>query len=270
MRTNKPNIGSIINEQHVKKFRAKEKNLRKTSIYEVIRVIDSKPLFLNEHIERLHKSAKIIGISIWLSDFEIENRIFLLIKKNENCCGNIKFVFTSEIENFQCEENFLAYFIEHKYPSDKQYKNGVQTVLLSAERETPNAKVLNTKIRNRANDLINKTKVYEAILLNNESFITEGSRSNIFFIKGNEVFTSPIRNVLPGITRQKVLEICKKNEIVLHEKAIPLVDLESYDSAFITGTSPHILPIKSIGNLKFDVNEPILRKIIDLFSKEIG
>ena len=269
MKKEKPNIGSIINEQHVQKFRAKEENLSKTSIYEVIRVIDSKPLFLSEHIERLHKSAKIIGISIWLSDFEIENRIFLLIKKNKNYYGNIKFVFTSEIENYQIEENFFAYFIQHKYPSDKQYKNGVKTVLLSAERQTPNAKVLNTKIRNLANDLINKKKVYEAILLDNENFITEGSRSNIFFIKEDKVFTSPIRNVLPGITRQKVIKICRKNNIILHEKAVSKTELEKYNSAFITGTSPHILPIKSIDNLRFDVNNKILRKLMDLFDKEI-
>ena len=73
-----------------------------------------------DHIVRLHKSAKIIGLTIWLSDFDVENRIFLLIKKNNVKNGNIKFVFTSEIENYKIEENFFAYFIEHKYPSENQ------------------------------------------------------------------------------------------------------------------------------------------------------
>lgn len=269
-KTKKANIASIINEQHVQKFKVKENNLSKTSIYEVIRITDSKTLFLDEHINRLHKSAKIIGINIWLSDEEIENRIFLLITKNKKQCGNIKLIFTSEIENHQQEENFSAYFIEHKYPTDKQYNEGVETAFLSAERQTPNAKVLNTKIRNLANNLIDEKKIYEAILLNNEGFITEGSRSNLFFIKENEVFTSPIEKVLPGISRQKVIEICLENNIILNEKAVSKADLENYNSAFITGTSPHILPIKSIDKLKFDVKNTILRKLMQLFLAKIN
>ncbi len=259
------NIGSAINEQNSKLVRSHEKTVSQIVIYEVFRVVAGKPRFLTDHLNRLFKSAQILGITIWLSVEEIEKRIYLLIEQNQRTFGNIKLEITSEVENYQFVESFSAYFIEHNYPTPEQYENGVSTVLLSAERQMPNAKVFQAELRNLANQMIKQKNVYEVILVNVEGFITEGSRSNIFFVQNNEVFTSPLENVLQGVTRQKIVELCLSNRILLHEKAVHIDQLSMFQAAFITGTSPQVLPISSIENVQFDVNNTVLRQLMHLF-----
>lgn len=244
--------------------------IKETSIYEVIRIINRKALFLNEHLVRFFSSGKIIGLKIHLTSDEIKTKLKELIKLNQFETGNIKIVYkilkTKEREKF----TFSTYFIKHKYPTQIQYLLGVRATVFKAERKNPNAKVLNTEIRRITNSLISNKNIYEVILKDTEGNITEGSRSNLFFIKGQQVFTSPVSTVLPGITRQKVIEICKNNNIRLIETKISDETLNSFDSAFITGTSPHVLPISKVDNITFDVNNKTLRKIMLLYKESFS
>jgi len=255
-----------LNEQNVRRLTVSEESRSQIAIYEVFRVVEGKPKFLNEHLLRLRNSAEILGITLWLSDQEIENRVKALIQQHSTDTGNVKLVFASEIANYILAESFSAFFIAHNYPTPEQYTKGVPTVLLHSERKTPNAKVFQSNLREQADNAIKQHNAYEAILVNTEGFITEGSKSNIFFVKGEAVFTSPLENVLPGVTRQKMVELCTTNHIILHEKAVSTNELASFDAAFITGTSPQVLPISNIENICFDVNNFILRKLMQLFN----
>ncbi len=237
------------------------------SIYEVFRVNDGKPLFLSDHLARLKKSADIVGLSLWFSEEEIKKKIAELIEKEHKKNGNIKLIFSKEGEKNENQEVYELSYIPHSYPTELQYIDGVKAALLNAERQKPNAKVLNTTTRQKADKILAESDIYEVLLVNNKGFITEGSRSNVFFIKNKTVFTSPIETVLPGITRKKVFELCFKNKIEIQEKAVSVLDLENYSSAFISGTSPQILPIKSIDEHFFDVNQFILRQLMNLFKE---
>ena len=105
------------------------------------------------------------------------------------------------------------------------------------------------------------------LLVDRNGQITEGSRSNVFFIKDGEVFTAPAEKVLLGVTRSKIIEIIRSMGVVLHEEAVDAGDIGSFDAAFISGTSPKVLPISSAGETSFDVNEPILRKIMEKYDE---
>lgn len=218
-----------------------------TSIYEVIRVMEGVPLFLERHLDRLKKSADITEHKLWLTDDEIKEQIYKLIKSNNTEAGNVKLVF-----NFNSNKNtFLAYFLVHHYPNEEQYINGVPTILYKGERSNPNAKVINQNFRSAVEKRISEKEVYEAILVDNNGYITEGSKSNIFMVKGNKVITAPVDTVLPGITRQVILEICQKLDIVLEEIKIKDSDIDKLDALFITGTSPKALPISKVDSLIF-------------------
>ena len=100
--------------------------------------------------------------------------------------------------------------------------------------------------------------------------ITEGSLSNIFFIKGSTVYTAPIESVLPGITRKYVVHSCENLNINVVEQYIHFTKLKEFDSAFITSTSSNVLPVSDIENTTFNSNHPILRKIMVEFDKVIS
>ncbi|MFA8436412.1 MAG: aminotransferase class IV [Marinifilaceae bacterium] len=237
-----------------------------TSLYDVVRVMNGKALFLESHLQRLTTSAKLLKKELWVSTSEIKKKITQLSKINDVQEGNIKIVFNF----FEKRRNFYCYFIPHKYPNTEQYQNGVKTILFQAVRETPNAKVINPWLRNTSNDIIKKARVYEIILLNRLGHITEGSRSNIFLIRNNTIYTAPLEDVLPGTVRQRVFDLCKKLSIPLVEKRIYFEDIPKYDAAFLTGTSPMLLPIRRINSLGLNVNHPLLLTLISEHHKMIS
>lgn len=233
--------------------------LRGVVLYEVVRIIEGKPIFIHDHYKRLLNSAVHIKQTIWISFEKIESSIEELIKVNDTKNGNLKLVFQFD----DGSSNFLAYFLKHYYPTEEQYQYGVRTIVLPAERPIPNAKVYNPKLRTKANTLIKEAEIFEVLLLNSLGNLTEGSRSNLFFIRDNEIHTAPDTEVLHGIVRTKVLEICNELEIPLHKHSIHYDDLANYQAAFLTGTSLKVLPIQRINSISYDNTHPILQQILN-------
>ncbi len=230
-------------------------------IYEVLRVLSGVPLFLEDHLARFSQSAEIAGKAIRFSDDEISSFLTRLIADNKVNEGNIL---------ISCKTNLKAFFIPHVYPSLQQYADGVKCGVLHAERKNPNAKVFQTTVRKKANKLIAENDLYEVLLIDHEGKVTEGSRSNVFFIKGNVLITPVAKKVLLGITRQKTIECADKCGYRVEETEVLLNDLTDFDAMFITGTSPKILPVKQVENTVFDCDNRVLRELIECFDKIIA
>lgn len=235
------------------------------SLYEVIRIIDGKPLFLQKHLERLKNSANIVNMKLWLTENEIKERIVKLTKENSISIGNVKFIF-----NFNKNNTFLAYFVKHHYPSEEDYKNGVKTIFYHGERKNPNAKVINMDFRTAVDKEIKEKNAYEAILVDRNGYITEGSKSNIFMIKGKTVITSPLEAVLPGVTRGTIMELCSKMSLELKEEKVHYKDVKDLDALFISGTSPKVLPISKVDDIEFNSSQnELVLEIMEEYSKEV-
>ena len=228
-----------------------------SGIYEVIRIEQGVPLFWEEHIGRFYHSAEIAENIIRFSSDQIAQFVNQLIKKNKVSIGNVL---------ISCKINLKAFFIQHSYPTDEQYMVGVDCAILNAERNNPNAKVFQTDIRTKANRILSEQGVYEVVLVDHEDKVTEGSRSNLFFIKGEKVFTPLAKKVLLGITREKAIKCAGDIGAALEERDVLLSELSSFDAAFLTGTSPKILPVKKIGNVVFNTDHPILKELMDQYN----
>ncbi|MFW6257683.1 MAG: aminotransferase class IV [Prolixibacteraceae bacterium] len=226
-------------------------------IYEVLRVVEGVPLFLEEHLVRFYHSAEIANKKIRFSPEQIHKFLINLIQKNRVFEGNIL---------ISCKINLKAFFVPHKYPTTKMFETGIKCGVLKAERENPNAKVFQTSVRERANKLIEEKGYYEVLLIDHFGRITEGSRSNIFFVKDDELITPPGNEVLLGITRGKTIILARELNIPFKEKDVYYDDLNQYHAAVITGTSPKILPVKKIENVKFDAADVIVRRLISAYN----
>lgn len=242
-----------------------------TSLYEVIRVIDKVPLFLEKHLERLKNSAQIVNLKLWMDLNEVKEKLLELIKINQIEEGNVKIIFNYNNSEEHIKHTFLTYFIKHHYPSKEQYENGVPTILCFKERSNPNAKIINNELRKIADEKIKRSGAYEAILVDRNNNITEGSRSNIFMVKEDTVLTAPLTDVLPGITRQIIIEICRSENIKIEEQKVNYKDLRGLDALFITGTSPKVLPINKVEDILFNSsNNNIVQRIMKAYNKIIG
>jgi len=234
-------------------------------LYEVIRITEGIPVFLQEHLDRLYRSAQLTGIEHLPDSVSLAAimKDYITIQKQDT--GNIKlsFTFSNPTLEPQCELNFIP----HYYPTQEQYTNGVKVGLLKAVRPVPHAKVQNSEIRDSANKSISDNSLFEVLLIDSERNITEGSRSNVFFIKNETLYSSPVASILQGITRIKVMQICENAGIRVIEMDIPANTLDQYEAAFLTGTSPKILPISTIDTIVYNTDLPLLIKLRELYDK---
>ncbi|MFW2487054.1 aminotransferase class IV [Clostridium chromiireducens] len=232
-------------------------------IYEVLRVINGIPIFLEAHLQRMRNSFKLINEEFPLSYEEISTKIQNVIKDENKYNGNIKITYGIN------EKKLKVFFIEHFYPTDEMYKNGVDTILYFGERENPNAKIVNDSFREKVNKEIKDNNAYEAILIDNNGNVTEGSKSNIFMIKNNILMTSPTKAVLPGVTRGEIIELAQKLGIQVQEVEYKYTDIDKLDGMFISGTSPKVLPIKTVNSIKLDPANKIIRCLMEEYDREI-
>ena len=233
-------------------------------IYEVIRVINGTPVFIENHLERLIDSAKLIGFASKINEKQIEAELELLIRTN-NMDGNIRL--NTYFENLKTTR--LYYFVPHYYPEKVYYQKGVKLLSVKEEREIPNAKILHIELRKKIEIILLDKSIYEVALINTNNCITEGSKSNLFFLKNKELYTAPDEYVLKGITRKFVLDIANNLNIPVNYVPINYLILSNFDSAFLTGTSPKVLPVSSIDNFEFKNSNELLHLIIFEYNKLI-
>ncbi len=231
------------------------------SVYEVIRMAKGYPVFFYDHMERLASSVKLQKKKMLAHPDALKKDIINLTKWDKKKEINLKIVFNYN----KGSENYLVYFIEPIYPSAEQYKKGVKGILFYAERKDPASKVINHKLRSSIFHKLILEGGYEALLVNENGQITEGSRSNIFFLKGDTLVTAPDSMILSGITRKHILEICRENTIKVRLACVKADRITEYDAVFMTGTSPIVLPFNCIDDKYFNVRIPVVDTLRKLY-----
>jgi branched-chain amino acid aminotransferase len=230
--------------------------------YEVIRLIDGKLLFLPDHLKRLRQSLSGSGTA-YPGSQKIMESLGLLIRENPFRKGNIRLILQQSDEN---EPLLQCYFVPYFYPDSNMYTKGVKLLIYPHMRPNPGIKKWDDQFRNSVSRYILEHEVYEVALKNQQNQITEGSRSNIFFIdRAGSLISAPGNDILQGITRKYVLELAAGQGIQIEERTISTDTLDDLVSVFISGTSPKVLPVKQIDDFFFDVAHPLLRLLMNQF-----
>lgn len=227
------------------------------SVYEVIRMVKGIPVFFYDHMERLVSSVRLQQKELLAEPSLIRRDVINLSKTERRKEVNLKIVFNYNLDSF----NYLIYFIEPSYPSEEQYRKGVKGILFKAQRKDPVSKVINHRLRSSIFHKLILQGAYEALLVNEENCVTEGSRSNIFFLKGDILTSAPDDKILNGITRKYILDICRENKINVEFTCVPADSISGYDAVFMTGTSPMVLPFYSIDDIYFNVRVPLIEHL---------
>lgn len=234
-------------------------------IYEVIRYIDRRGLFKDDHLLRLRNSAVGQGIELPLSDAEFDEGVETLLTRceKENC--NIKLLV--------CQGQYVIYLSRTFYPEPEVYATGVSTASIRVERPDPNAKVRRESYIETIASFRKEHDVFEALLLNHDGFYTEGSRSNLFFVKRGEdcVHTAPSSMILEGVMRRHLLEVCKMLNVPVVQEAVFQDEMPLVEAAFLTGTSIKVLPIAVIDGKQYASSQhPLVQKLMKGFDDYIA
>jgi branched-chain amino acid aminotransferase len=238
-------------------------------VYEVFRVFRHKPLFLKEHMDRMFHSIDLLGFEKPYSREQIGQYLFDLLDTEPERIGNIKIRLS-----WWPEPVLEIGYIPHKYPSEQEQTAGVVVATFHAVRNTPNIKLWNAALRARTNQALKEMGVFEVLLVNEHGLITEGGRTNHFYVKDSVLFTAPVESVLPGITRQKVIDAAAVLNIPLVEKYLHESEVGAVDEMFTSGTSAGVQPIAVVNGIRLPDWKPVtlsLQKVYNqMVEQEIG
>jgi branched-chain amino acid aminotransferase len=227
-------------------------------IFEGIRIYNGNIFKCKEHLNRLYDSAKSIMLEIPLSYEEMEQALIEAVNKNGLRNGYIRLVVSRGDGNLgldprRCPKANVIIIVEQlSIYSEDDYRNGLKIVSVSTRRNIPDA--LNPKIKslNYLNNILVKIQanlagVGEALMLNAQGYVAEGSGDNIFIVK-NGVLTTPPSYVgaLEGITRGAIIELCHKLGYKIKEEPFALHDVYVADEVFLTGTAAEVIAVREV------------------------
>lgn len=235
-------------------------------IYEVIRIINGIPLFIEDHLQRLFYSLRSKNKKVSFNQDDCLQDIKLLLKYNNLINANIRY----EIIFYEEKVHRFVHPIQHFYPPANWYRKGVEVMGFRATRNEPNVKIFYNDFKSQIDNKLKENNAYEAILIDNKGFITEGSKSNVFFICDECIYTAPDEKVLNGITRKYVIDIIKQLNLPLKFESLAYNDLNYCQSMFLTGTSPKVLPVKKFDAFIFDPQIMMVQKLIHAYDDLIN
>ncbi|HSW96727.1 MAG TPA: aminotransferase class IV [Candidatus Saccharimonadales bacterium] len=239
-------------------------------VYETLKVRNGIIYFVEQHLERLEHSAKIIELVHPYTKEDIKIYIQELIQQHGNIDAcNIKLLLIGAGKR---EDAQLYIFLSTPlFPDRKLYSQGAKTITINYQRIFPHAKTLNMLGSYLAYKKALEQDCYDALLIDENNHILEGTRTNFFAITDTTLFSPPTEKVLEGVTRMTVMHVAKKYGFAIEETDIKLAELNKYDGFFITSTSTKIIPLRQINDTIFESipeNVKQLMKHYDTFLEE--
>lgn len=270
--------GSFFNREEAKISVFDSGFLLGDGIWEGIRLINNEWMFLDEHLDRLFEGCKAVDININLSKNEIKDAIFETQKQNNmNTSAHARLMITrgNKIKPFQqpslSDGINIVIIMEHS--EGDSIKQGINLITVPQVRGLPMSQDPKLNSHSKLNCILACIQASnaggdEALMLDPYGFVNTTNSCNFFIVKNNEVWTSTGDYCMNGITRLKVIELCKNNNIPVFEKNFSLVDVYSSQEAFITGTLGSLTQVLNIdGRSIGDANKgwPISEKLRELY-----
>ncbi|MBT8123258.1 MAG: branched-chain amino acid transaminase [Gammaproteobacteria bacterium] len=215
---------------------------------------------LHDHTERLFNSAKIIGMPMPFSPEEINQAQIDVINKNELTYGYMRPMcfYGSEGMGLRADNLkthcIVAAWEWGSYLGDENMKNGIKVKTSSYSRHHVNVAMCKAKLNgNYVNSMLALNEALhdgydEALLLDVDGFVAEGSGENVFFVKKGKLYTPELTSALDGITRKTIISLADVIGIPVIEKRITRDEMYTADEAFFTGTAAEVTPIRELDN----------------------
>ncbi len=226
--------------------------------YEVIRVVRGIPLFFEDHMERLKNSVH-GTLPVPVPD-ALAAECRQLIAANKIFNVNLRLVLTAGL--------WVLHLMPSYYPSKEMMEQGVPTGLLAWERENPNTKIIHSGYKAAVADRFAHPgpygRYFELLLADQKGYLTEGSRSNLFFVKAGRIISAPDSRILKGITRQYIKQAIAAAGSSLSDGLFTFEEIRrgACEAAFLTGSPIDLLPVSSIeDHLLHSAEHPLVKKI---------
>ena len=225
-------------------------------VWEGLRLYNGRWAFIDEHLDRLFAAAKAIDLSIGLNREQIKEALLETQKDNNMVSdAHARVMITRGIKSRPFQHPSLSksgptivMILEHSRP---KIPRPVRLATVPHMRGLPMTQDPKLNSHSKLNCILaciaaEKAGADEALMLDVHGFVNTTNACNFFIVRGGEVWTSTGDYCMNGITRQKVIDLCRDNEIPVFERNFSLVDVYSADEAFLTGTFGAQTPVGEI------------------------
>ncbi|WP_257351380.1 branched-chain-amino-acid transaminase [Pseudalkalibacillus decolorationis] len=252
-------------------------------VFEGIRMYDGNVFRLKEHVDRLYDSAKSVLLNIPHTKEEITNVIAETLRRNELRDAYIRVVVSRGVGNLgldplTCRSPQVIVIAEQLALFPKNlYDTGIEIVTVASRRNR--ADVLSPKVKslNYLNNILVKIEanlagVSEALMLNDQGYVAEGSADNIFIVKGNVIKTPPgYVGALEGITRNAIIEISQQLGYEMREEVFTRHDVYTADEVFLTGTAAEVIAVVKVDGREIGEGKPgsYTNELLEAFRKTV-
>ena len=253
-------------------------------VFEGIRAYNGRVFRLQEHLERLYRSARAIVLDIGMPLADMEKAVLDTLRANKLKDAYIRLVVTRGVGDLgldpkKCPKATVFIIADRiaLYPPEC-YTEGLEVNTVSTRRNSSQALNPNIKSLNYLNNILAKIEAglsgaREAIKLSLEGYVAECTGDNIFFIKGNRLVTPPtVAGALEGITRAVVWGLASGAGLVPEEMLFTPFDLFTADEVFLTGTAAEVIPVVRIDARTIGAGRPgpKTQKLIQAFRELAG
>ena len=228
-------------------------------VWEGIRLHNGQLVFLKEHMDRLYAGASEIGMDIGMSSEDLTNKIMQTIEANKMYSNiHLRLIVSRGMKSTPYQHPraniggpTIVIIPEYKIVTEKSKDRGLKLVsvntIRSSER-TQDPKVNSLSKFNCIQACIEADRLGadEGLMLDMNGYVSTCNSTNFFIVRKSEVWTSSGEYCLNGVTRGAIINLCKSNNIMVHEKNFLIDDVHTADEAFVTGTFAGVLPVTKI------------------------
>ena len=251
------------------------------SIYETIRTSHGRPFLLDRHLNRLRRSAALMELTLDRDDTSYRDAIQTALAAVHHTESAIRVVVTRGVGDFGygrdlCRKPTTLVYVRPMTPiRGPERRDGVQVSIVDIRRNDSSTVSPAAKTSNLLNNILGSFQAQnsgatEGIMLNRDGDVAEGTMSNLFIVRAGKVLTASLDvGILPGITRQFVLDLAEDDGLIMQETRFRPDQLVAADEAFLTGTTKGILPITGVDGHVIGDGKPgaVTQHLIHLFDE---
>lgn len=228
------------------------------AVYETLRTYHRRPFHLDRHLGRLRRSADRLRIGLTVDDRELAQRVDALLERSAHDESYLRIIVSRGVGdisyNFDRVQGPTVVMVTKPFQPfpDTYYRDGIAVILSSVQRNHPRALDPSIKSCNLLNSVLAVQEAQdkgalEPILLNAAGDVAEGASSNVFLVKDGVLVTPTLdAGILPGVTRELVLERAQALDVPVREGQVRVPELLAADEAFITSSLKELAPIRTI------------------------
>ncbi len=257
------------------------------SVYEVVCTFNGELCFLDKHLDRLFASANAIALSIPKDKAWFREQVKITVAAAGNDDSYIRIIVTRgegeiNIDPSTClHPNVIIIAMEITQYPESHYEKGIAVALVSIKRNSRDALNPNVKTGNYLNNVLaimeaRKLGAQDAIMVNQWGHLTEGTTSNLFFVRDGRIYTPSLDcGLLSGITRQVIMQLATENGFHMEEGKWPGEELCEADEIFLTGTIKKVMPVSQLDGRPVGSGKPgpvtlkLMRLYDDLLKNKI-